>query len=305
MIDCSIKARKQCLNRIVYLLLLVFIFELSGCSSSPVNKSPQEQTTAANETDPLEGVNRNIYNFNQSFDDYIASPIAKGYRWVLPQFVRTGVSNFFANLDTINVALNTFLQGEIREGFQDTGRFFVNSTIGIGGLFDVATSVGIEQHDEDFDQTLAVWGVPKGAYLVMPLIGPTHVRRIPASVVDTLANPATYFSFLPLAGLAAVDARSNAEGALKFIDDVALDPYVFTRESYIQWRDNLETNGQGKVTDDFLDDFEDEFYDEDEFSSASEEIEAVDANKASSKNSVAKDKSASLAKKSTRKVKAQ
>ncbi|MGR8934674.1 MAG: MlaA family lipoprotein [Gammaproteobacteria bacterium] len=202
-----------------------------------------ESESDANDPDPYEGFNRAMFSFNEKVDTYVAAPIAKAYKWITPNFIQTGIANFFSNTKTVNVVLNDVLQGKLTQSAQDTGRFLVNTTVGLGGLFDVATYVGLEQHDEDFDQTLAAWGVPKGAYLVLPILGPSTTRGISGSVVDTAANPVTYVG-LPVQALSMLNSRANAEGALKFIDEAALDPYVFTRESFLQWRDFLASDGK-------------------------------------------------------------
>ena len=217
-----------------------------------------------NEVDPNEGFNRSMYGFNQYFDAWFASPVSTAYLWLLPEFGVTGVANFFSNMQGINVFLNDFLQGKFHQGGMDTGRFLLNTTVGLAGLFDVASYVGLEKHDEDFDQTLAVWGVPTGAYLVLPFVGPFTYRGIPGAVFDVAANPITYLP-LGVAALGAVNTRANAEGALQFIDEAALDPYVFTRESFLQWREYLATDGNIDLTDDvdyFDDEFDEEFDDE-------------------------------------------
>jgi phospholipid-binding lipoprotein MlaA len=135
------------------------------------------------------------------------------------------------------------MQAKFDQSAQDTGRFLMNSTVGVGGLFDVAKKVGLEQHDEDFEQTLAVWGVPQGTYLVLPILGPVTTRGIPGAVFDTAANPASYVG-APVQLVNLLNIRANAEGSLKFIDEAALDPYVFTRESFLQWRKHLATDGK-------------------------------------------------------------
>lgn len=223
-------------------------------------KSTEDKEAAndseANEKDPYEGFNRAMFSFNDKVDSYVAEPITTAYKWITPNFVQTGISNFFNNTKTVNVVLNDVLQGKMTQSAQDTGRFLVNTTVGVGGLFDVAKHIGLEQHDEDFDQTLAVWGVPKGAYLVLPIVGPSTTRGIPGSVVDTAANPVTYVG-MPVQVLSMLNARANAEGALKFIDEAALDPYVFTRESFLQWRDFMSSDGKSKAAAS-ADDFEDE-----------------------------------------------
>jgi phospholipid-binding lipoprotein MlaA len=234
----------------------------------------QQVDTEGLDKDPYEGMNRSIYGFNETVDDYVFEPIASSYQWLFPQFVQTGVANFYDNLKDISVVLNDFLQGKLKQGGKDTGRFLLNSTVGIGGLFDVATHVGLEQNDEDFAQTLAVWGVPTGPYLVIPFLGPTTVRGIPGAMVDAAANPVSYLPWGVAAG-AALNKRASAQGALQFIDEAALDPYVFTRESFLQWREYLATDGNPE----FSDDLDDEFFDDEEFEDSEDtEPVAVDDN---------------------------
>jgi len=237
---------------------------LTGCASNEVIETEVGVVEAeeGSEVDPYEGFNRTMFVFNDELDTYVAAPISDAYLWVTPQFVQTGVSNFFDNLKGINVVLNDMMQGKVSQGAEDTGRFAVNSTLGLLGLFDVATEFGLEKHDEDFAQTLAVWGVPQGPYLVLPVLGPATSRGIPGGIFDAAANPATYVG-APVQLLQMLNARANAEGALNFIDEAALDPYVFTREAFLQHRKHLITDGESEVTDDLLD-LEDDFYEDDE-----------------------------------------
>jgi len=156
--------------------------------------------------------------------------------------METGVNNFFTNLKGINVVLNDVLQGKFQQSASDAGRFLTNTTIGVGGLIDVASEVGLKNNVEDFGQTLAVWGVGQGAYLVLPVFGPTTIRDGGAGILDRAANPGTY---VPGTGiLEGINDRANAEGALNFINEAALDPYVFTRESFLQYRRNLVNDGK-------------------------------------------------------------
>ncbi|MEQ1528396.1 MAG: VacJ family lipoprotein [Methylococcales bacterium] len=218
---------------------------LSGCATTEQVKSD----AVVNEVDPYEGINRKVFKFNDSVDNYVAEPISDAYRFITPQFMQTGVFNFFNNLKNINVVINDVLQAKFSQSAQDTGRLALNTTLGLGGFIDVAKHVGFEQNDEDFEQTLAVWGVPQGSYLVLPFIGPSTARGIPGSVFDTATNPATYVGW-PVQLVSMLNTRANAEGALKFIDEAALDPYVFTRESFLQWRNNLASDGKAEATTD-------------------------------------------------------
>jgi len=231
-------------------LLIGAAIALSGCAATGV----VEQPTVANKADPYENFNRKMFGFNDRVDNYVAEPISNAYKWITPQFMQTGVFNFFNNLKNVNVVINDVLQAKFSQSAEDTGRFAINSTVGLGGLFDVAKHVGLEQNEEDFDQTLAVWGVPQGSYLVLPLLGPSTSRGIPGAIFDTAANPASYIG-MPVQLVSMLNTRASAEGALKFIDEAALDPYVFTRESFLQWRNNLATDGKAEATDvDGLDD---------------------------------------------------
>ncbi|WP_371927335.1 MlaA family lipoprotein [Methylomonas subterranea] len=192
--------------------------------------------------DPYEDFNRSMYGFNMGLDRYVLKPVADGYKFVTPDFMQTGVTNFFNNLKGINVVLNDILQGKFEQGASDFGRFTTNSTIGLFGLFDVASGFGLEQNVEDFGQTLAVWGVDQGPYLVLPVLGPTTVRDGGGIILDKAANPGTY---VPGTGvIEGINDRANAQGALNFIDEAALDPYVFTRESFLQYRNNLINDGK-------------------------------------------------------------
>lgn len=295
---------------------LMFVLLISGCSTTPVTEQAQDESANrdqiqaageagtdvadavgeekaqpeeveaddvdedADEVDPLEGFNRSMYTFNEVVDDYVAEPITSAYKWITPEFMQTGISNFYDNLKEISVVLNDVLQGKFVQGGQDTGRFLLNSTVGLAGLFDVATPMGLEQHDEDFGQTLAVWGVPTGPYLVVPFLGPTTFRGVPGAAVDAVANPVTYLPW-GFAAVAALNKRANAQGSLQFIDEAALDPYVFTRESYLQWREFLATDGNPEISDDgfdedlFDDEFDEDFDDDSEASGATSGSEAV------------------------------
>ncbi len=219
---------------------------LGGCATNGVT----EQQHVANKDDPYEYFNRKMFTFNDHVDDYVAKPISDGYRWITPQFVQTGVYNFFSNLKNINVVINDVLQAKFAQSAHDTGRFALNTTMGLAGFVDVATNVGLEQNDEDFEQTLAVWGVPQGSYLVLPLLGPSTARGLPGAAFDTATNPTSYVGW-PVQLIYLLNTRANAEGALKFIDEASLDPYVFTREAFLQWRHNLATDGKFEVSLDF------------------------------------------------------
>lgn len=225
---------------------------MNACAGTPQNNEVSAKVAKAGkdddtEVDPYEGFNRAMFGFNNNLDDYLAKPISDAYLWVTPRFVKTGVSNFFSNLKEINVVLNDHMQGKFEQGTEDTGRFLTNSTFGLLGFFDVASELGLQKHEEDFGQTLAVWGVPQGAYLVLPILGPTTTRGLPGGVVDAAANPSFYVG-MPVQLVSMLNTRANAEGALKFINEAAIDPYVFTREAYLQNQQHLITDGKVSAT---------------------------------------------------------
>lgn len=225
-----------------FALLFSSALSLTGCANTEPAVKVVETAPVAAPHDPYEGFNRSMYGFNMGLDKYVLKPVSDGYKTVTPGFMQTGVSNFFTNLKGINVVLNDMLQGKFEQGASDLGRFTTNSTIGLLGLFDVASELGLQHNEEDFGQTLAVWGVDQGPYLVLPIMGPTTLRDGAAVVVDKAANPGTY---VPGTGvLEGINDRAKAEGALNFIDEAALDPYVFTRESFLQYRTNLINDGK-------------------------------------------------------------
>ncbi len=192
--------------------------------------------------DPLERLNRATYAFNDAIDRMLAKPLARGYKAVTPRPVRGAVSNFLANLYYPTTALNQFLQGKFRYGVSDSARFLVNSTIGIGGLFDPATKFGLGAHDEDFGQTLGHWGVPPGPYLVLPLFGPSDFRDAPSRLVDTYTEVPHYApkkirtkTGLIVRGARGIDQRAQLIGADEAISS-AFDPYSLLRDAYVRQR---------------------------------------------------------------------
>ncbi|NJN52082.1 MAG: VacJ family lipoprotein [Gammaproteobacteria bacterium] len=202
--------------------------------------------------DPWEGMNRKVQKFNDGADRYVLRPLAVGYTKVVPRFMRRGVSNFFNNLTYPVVVVNQFLQGKWRDGFADTGRFLVNSTLGIGGLFDPASRAGLDAHEEDFGQTFAKWGVASGPYLVVPFRGPATIRDGGGAIVDSAMFPPRYSDDVPLrnslTGLYFLDQRA----ALLDVDQlVSGDRYTFMRDAYLQRREFLILDGE--VEDSFMD----------------------------------------------------
>jgi phospholipid-binding lipoprotein MlaA len=232
----------QFLSRIFAIISLAFM--LVAC----VSTVDADKVVELNPDDPYESLNRDVYAFNDGIDTYISSPIITVYQWVFPNILQTSVSNFFSNLTEPRTVLNDSLQGKVKQAGDDFERFVINTLFGLGGLINVANYAGIENHDEDFAQTLAVWGVPRGEYIVLPLLGPSSYRAIPGELVDAATNPVSYVSW-PIQLIGLINSRSNAEQSLVFINEAAVDPYVFMRASYIQWRDYQINEGATSVED--------------------------------------------------------
>ncbi len=211
-----------------------------------------------NETDPWEPMNRSLFRVNVAIDNATLKPIAKGYRYVLPRAVRKGISNFYRNLTTPRSAVNNFLQGKPANGFNEIGRFLFNSTLGIAGIFDVATSGGMEEYREDFGQTAAVWGVPDGPYVMLPFLGPKTLRDALLLPLDITANLLYHYDVASVRDrlyvLRLVDLRYHLLVADKLLDD-SKDPYVTLRESYLQNREYEIYDGDPPEDDDFFDEF--------------------------------------------------
>jgi phospholipid-binding lipoprotein MlaA len=207
---------------------------LVGCASIPAGVQPSPQ-------DPWESFNRSVFEFNEGLDAYVLKPVVAGYRFVLPEFVREGIYNFFSNYSDIYTALYNLLQGKPAYAFNDFMRVVVNTTFGLGGLIDMATPVGLEKHKEDWGQTLGVWGVPAGPYVVLPFFGPSNVRDTFGTAADLESD--YLFRLLPdvalrnsLTGLRVVNARNTYYEAGDLLDGAAIDKYSFVRDAYIQRR---------------------------------------------------------------------
>ena len=212
--------------------------------------------------DPFEDLNRDIFIFNEKLDEKLLKPAALTYRKVTPQFARTGVTNFFNNLEEIDTTINQVLQGEIKYAFNDAGRFVINSTIGLFGLIDVASKMGLEKHEEDFGQTLGVWGFNSGPYIMIPFLGPSNPR-------DLLSRPISSFLSGTFAmedndvkiTLVGIDALETRERLLDAETLIIGDKYIFVKDAYIQSRE-YEINNGSTEDDEFLDDMEDIFGDD-------------------------------------------
>ena len=203
---------------------------ISGCATGP----------QANPRDPLEPLNRTVFGFNEVVDNAVLKPVATVYTKVTPALVRTGVTNFFSNLTEVWSTANNALQFKGREAVESWMRFSINTVFGLGGIFDLATDMGLERHKEDFGQTLGSWGVPSGPYLVLPLLGSSTVRDTAALPLDMQGNA---LNAVPhsgdrdrLTGLNLVNTRANLLRASAVLDDAALDKYTFSRDFYLQAR---------------------------------------------------------------------
>ena len=211
--------------------------------------------------DPFEELNRDIFIFNEKLDEKLLKPAALTYRKVTPQFARTGVTNFFNNLEEIDTTINQVLQGEIKYAFNDAGRFVINSTIGLFGLIDVASKMGLERHEEDFGQTLGVWGFDSGPYIMIPFLGPSNPR-------DLLSRPISSFLSGTFAmedndvklTLVGIDALETRERLLDAETLIIGDKYIFIKDAYVQSRE-YEINNGSTEDDEFLDDMDDIFGD--------------------------------------------
>ncbi|MGZ5036093.1 MAG: MlaA family lipoprotein [Usitatibacter sp.] len=218
------------------LLALLAALTLSACA-----------TTGGDPRDPWEGLNRKTLAFNDALDRAVMKPVAQGYQKVTPAFAQEGVNNFYMNLEDIGTGVNNLLQGKVKEGANDAARVLVNSVLGVFGLWDVATPMGLEKHDEDFGQTLGWWGVPSGPYFVIPFLGPSTARDAPARAVDPswyyprwIDNDRVYWAWW---GFDKVRARANLLKAENILDQAALDRYTFLRDAYLQRRRNQVFDG--------------------------------------------------------------
>ena len=244
------------------LMILFALVALSGCVS-------QEQMADENsgyvEYDPLEPLNRKVHAFNMAADRAVLRPVARGYRKVVPAPVRNSVTNFFSNLRTPGSALNNFLQGKPKRGFSELGRFLFNSTLGLGGLFDVAGRAGLERYDENFAETLSVWGVPDGPYIVIPVWGPNMMSDAVALPVDYYSDVWTYYDNSSVRdkvwGLRLVDLRYRVLAADAILED-SQDTYVTLREAYRQNRRFRVFDGNPPTEDEEEAFYEDELFDE-------------------------------------------
>jgi phospholipid-binding lipoprotein MlaA len=206
----------------------------------------------SSDDDPLEPINRAIFGFNEVIDDAILEPVAIGYRAVTPDPIEDSVSNFFNNLGEINNIFNSALQLKLDKTVSSSARFVINSTVGVFGLFDIASSLGIERHREDFGQTLGYYGVPAGPYLVLPFFGPSTFRDAPGFYADIAVEKSIspvhtelhHEERQVIQATNVIDTRANLLQATKILDTAAKDKYIFLRESYLQKRTKMIADGK-------------------------------------------------------------
>jgi phospholipid-binding lipoprotein MlaA len=212
----------------VQLAMLLMVAGLAGCAST------------SNPSDPLEGMNRAVFTFNDTVDRVALKPAAQAYEKVLPSFVQTGISNFFGNLGDVWTGVNQLLEGNGANGASDFTRVAVNSTFGLGGLLDIATEARLPKHKADFGQTLGVWGVGAGPYIVIPILGPSTARDTAALAVDSYGDVWRYKRPVNWRnvgyGVRLIDRRAQLLDAGNLLDDAALDKYQFLRDAYLQRR---------------------------------------------------------------------
>jgi phospholipid-binding lipoprotein MlaA len=219
---------------------LMCVLSVSACVTLPPNSQRVPQ-------DPWESWNRGVYRVNDKLDRAVAKPIAKTYVRFVPHPVRTGVSNFFDNLDTPTVMINDALQGKFLAAANDLGRFLLNSTVGLAGLLDPATPAGLAHNDEDFGQTLGHWGVHPGPFVELPILGPSDLRDAPSKVVDDYTNPRQYIKNTTIKYALWGPALINRRAALLPLDETlkgVYDPYAFIRDAYLQRRAYLVSDGK-------------------------------------------------------------
>jgi phospholipid-binding lipoprotein MlaA len=219
------------------LCLVLMLFAVQGCASVP---NPDSR-------DPMESWNRGVFGFNEALDGVVVKPVATAYRVVTPQWVRTGVGNFFNNLSDIWSAVNNALQLRGQDTVDSVGRVLINSTVGLLGVIDVATELEVERHPANFGLTLGRWGMPSGAYVVLPLLGPSSVRDFAGFPIDTMGSVVSNIPDVAtrnsLMVLNIVDTRAAYLEAGNVVDGAALDKYSFMRDAYLQRRRNQVYDG--------------------------------------------------------------
>ena len=230
-----------------------------GCLVAGTIASAGPALAEETEHDPLEGFNRAMFAVNEGLDTALVKPIAQAYDFAVPLPAKAGVGSFFGNIADLRNVLNNALQGKVADAGNDLGRLLINSTVGIFGLFDVASELGLEKHDEDFGQTLAVWGWAESDFLFWPILGPRTVRDTGGWVVDSYTDPTWYTlnksvaARNSLVALRFVDVRASLLPSDKVVEEAALDKYAYVRDAYLQRRRNLIFDGRPPRLDDVLD----------------------------------------------------
>jgi phospholipid-binding lipoprotein MlaA len=233
-------------NGLTVILLLFLVIVVSGCATVPKNEHGMEESN-----DPHENVNRISYDFTDAIDRMVLEPVANVYADYVPNAAQRSIGNFYENWAYPNTFINAFLQGKFRQGLEDTLRFAINSTIGLFGLFDMATHMGLPENKEDFGQTLAVWGVDiSQPYVFIPILGPSNYRDMTGIPVTVATNILFYAGTIagaavlgPLVIVGAIDKRARMADPMRFRDQAALDPYIFVREAFTQQREYLIYDG--------------------------------------------------------------
>ena len=232
----------------------LILLMMSGCAVKQVSHDDPR--------DPWEGYNRHVFAFNEMTDANILKPIATGYSKVVPNAVRGGIGNAFSNLEELPTALNNFLQGDFANGGNDLLRFLVNTTLGVAGVFDPATSMGLIKQEEDFGQTLAVWGVGSGPYFMLPLLGPSTARDFPGKVVDFIIAPVNWIGDSDvrplLQGTQIVSTRAGFLGQEKVLRELSPDFYRQLRGFYLNRREHLIRDGASGEDEELYKEIEDE-----------------------------------------------
>lgn len=245
-------------------LLLPLLMLMGGCATTESSEETPQPEVVRAAHDPWEPLNRGMYAVNDTIDRFTLRWIAKGYKAVVPSFARRGVTNFSQNLLTPRSAVNNWLQGKPGPGFSELGRFIINTTLGIGGLIDVATAQGMPVYDEDFGQTLAVWGLPEGPFVFIPILGPNTLLDAVSIPVDVLSDPLIHYDNASVRdkiyGLRVIDLRARLLTAEVLLED-SKDPYLTLRESYLQNRRFQVHDGNPPSTEE-EDDLFDEFFED-------------------------------------------
>ncbi len=203
--------------------------------------------TSGNPKDPIEGFNRAMFGINEGLDQVIIRPVSSGYEAVIPSPLQTGVSNFFSNIADLMIGVNNLLQGKPAQAASDAGRVLVNTTVGFLGILDVASSMGMEKHEEDVGQTFGRWGMDDGAYIVLPFFGPRTVRDTLGLAFDVYTDPVAHVDHIPtrntLLATRIISDRAELLKADKIIEEAALDKYSYVRDAYLQRRQSLIHDG--------------------------------------------------------------